>query len=184
MPYAAVARGRVSRARPTVAMSAPAQDFVASSVNFDGHFVMSESRSPTKPAPCLRTVTMTSRPSRNGSGTAPLYVTGTDAVPLRSRTRKSTPLDVLRTESSTTLPVSWYATPILAVCARLLGETASLDALKLVTTSAVARTTAADSATTSLILRLRAGGMDGSVSQSRKSPAQTETFARFGRWCR
>jgi hypothetical protein len=45
MPYAAVARARMSSARPTVAMSA--QDFVASSVNFDGHFVMSESRWPT-----------------------------------------------------------------------------------------------------------------------------------------
>ena len=51
------------------------QDFerlVASSVNFEGHFVTSESRSPTNVAPCLRTVMMTSRPSRKGSGTAPL----------------------------------------------------------------------------------------------------------------
>src|SRR6185295_10230490 len=41
------------------------------SENFDGHFVTSESRSPTNPLPLLRTFTMTSRPSRNGSGTAP-----------------------------------------------------------------------------------------------------------------
>ena len=49
------------------------QDFVvASSVNFEGHFVTSESRSPTKVVPCLRTVMMTSRPSRKGSGIAPV----------------------------------------------------------------------------------------------------------------
>src|SRR4051794_7045539 len=39
--------------------------------NFDGHLVTSESFSPTNTAPCLRTSTITSRPSRNGSGTVP-----------------------------------------------------------------------------------------------------------------
>ena len=41
------------------------------SLNFDGHFVTSESFSPTNTAPRRRTVTITSRPWRNGSGTAP-----------------------------------------------------------------------------------------------------------------
>lgn len=42
------------------------------SVNFDGHFVTSESFSPTNVAPSFLTLTMTSRPSRKVSGTAPL----------------------------------------------------------------------------------------------------------------
>ena len=44
----------------------------SSFVNFDGHFVTSESRSPTN-VPCSSSPeTITSRPSRNGSGTTPV----------------------------------------------------------------------------------------------------------------
>ena len=57
------------RARPSVGIS---EDQVSDFVNFDGHFVISESFSPTNvPSSPLRTVTMTSRPSRNGSGMLP-----------------------------------------------------------------------------------------------------------------
>ena len=41
-------------------------------VNFDGHFVIRLSRSPTKVPFWSLPVTITSRPSRNGSGTVPV----------------------------------------------------------------------------------------------------------------
>src|SRR5204863_8578793 len=40
--------------------------------NFDGHFVTSESRSPTNVPLRSFPVTITSRPTRNGSGTTPV----------------------------------------------------------------------------------------------------------------
>jgi len=40
--------------------------------NFDGHFVTSESLSPTNVPPFIVPLTMISRPPRNGSGTSPL----------------------------------------------------------------------------------------------------------------
>ena len=42
-----------------------------SAVNFDGHLVINEFFSPTKTPSSLRTVTITSRPARNGSGSTP-----------------------------------------------------------------------------------------------------------------
>ena len=41
-------------------------------VNFDGHFVIRLSRCPTKVPSWSLPVTITSRPSRNGSGTVPV----------------------------------------------------------------------------------------------------------------
>ena len=43
----------------------------ASELNFEGHLVISESRSATNPRPSRLTVTITSRPARKGSGTTP-----------------------------------------------------------------------------------------------------------------
>ncbi len=40
--------------------------------NFDGHFVTSESFSPTNVPPRIVPLTMISRPPRNGSGTSPV----------------------------------------------------------------------------------------------------------------
>ena len=53
-----------------------ARQVSVSAVNFDGHFVTSESFWPTKTSPCLRTSTMTSRSARNGSGSDPLVADG------------------------------------------------------------------------------------------------------------
>src|SRR3954447_5731525 len=62
-----------------------------------------------------------------------------------------------RTEPFTTFPVSWYARPDAAEAARRLGVTASLEAEKLVYTSALARSRAAVRATTRRTRRLRTG---------------------------
>ena len=62
---------RIRQARPSVAMAGYAgRDDL--SLNFDGHLVISESRRPAYVAPCLSTVTITSRPFWNASGTSPV----------------------------------------------------------------------------------------------------------------
>ena len=51
-------------------------------------------------------VTITSRPSRNGSGTLPVYATGMAAPPARSSMLKSRTAPVRRTDRLTTVPVT------------------------------------------------------------------------------
>ena len=68
MPYRQTPSARIRQALPATSI---VRGLWSSAVNFDGHLVTSESFSPTKTSPSLRTSTMTSRPARNGSGSTP-----------------------------------------------------------------------------------------------------------------
>ena len=88
MPYTQTASETSRHAKPRIAISAqpPSRSCTAVApgtqsfcfslggavLYLDGHFVISELRSPTNVEPCFSTPTITSRPSRNGSGTVPV----------------------------------------------------------------------------------------------------------------
>ena len=77
-------------------------------MNFDGHFVTSESGWPSNVAPCLRTSITISRPSRNGSGhLADVADRHAGAAALRSSTRNVCVGARCSQLPFATLPVSW-----------------------------------------------------------------------------
>ena len=97
----------IRQARPAVSHALSVSP--GSAENFDGHLVTSESGWPTNVAPCLRTSTTISRPSRNGSGTVPdVADRHARAAPLRSCDPERVRRALVRSSCPwPTLPVSW-----------------------------------------------------------------------------
>src|SRR5438445_106549 len=98
-------------------------------------------------------------------------------VPLRSRTRKRNARPAWRIEPGTTLPVIWIDRPggVRRACD---GVVASVALPKLVHTSAPASSSAAESATTIRIFRLRAGST-ASADYGNRTPAGLRHPARM-----
>ncbi len=78
-------RGRSPPSQSLTPSQAGADDIydAAAAWYFDGHLVVSEFSWPTNVAlPCSSTATITARPAANGSGTIPVYRTGTESLQL------------------------------------------------------------------------------------------------------
>ena len=155
--------GRRGRRWPSAGLGAS-----CSSVNFDGHFVTSESRSPTNVAPCLRDLDDDLAALAERVGHRARVADRAPRPCPRGRARgRSARRPSRRIEPSTTLPVE-----LVASCRpwprrrSWLGVTASAGGAEARVDERAGQQEAAVRATTSRMLRLRAGSMRVPVSQT------------------